>query len=103
MPFLAPSGRCGTLRDAMPHSSESSEVRLGPQGRLVIPAALRRALAFEPGQVLVARAEGDRLVLEKREVVLARLRGRFSVVPAEVSLSDELIAERRLAAQTEEP
>jgi hypothetical protein len=34
-------------------------------------------------------------VLEKREAVLKRLLQRFEHVPTEVSLADELIAERR--------
>ena len=60
-----------------------------------MPAPLRRSLGIEPGDVLVARAEDDRLVLERRPAVLARLRARYAVVPGGVSLADELIAERR--------
>ena len=41
------------------------------------------------------RLEDNRLVLEKRETILARLRDRFRRVPPEVSLADELIRERR--------
>jgi hypothetical protein len=37
----------------------------------------------------------ERLLDEPRQSVLTRLRSRFAVVPAEVSLSDELIQERR--------
>ena len=77
------------------------EVTVGPQGRLVVPAPLRRRLGIEAGDVLVARAEDDRLVLERRDAVLARLRTRFVVVPAEVSMVDELIAERRDDARRE--
>ena len=71
------------------------EVTVGPQGRLVVPAPLRRRLGIEAGDVLIARAEDDRLVLERRDAVLARVRTLFVVVPAEVSMVDELIAERR--------
>ena len=60
-----------------------------------MPAPLRRRLGIEAGDVLVARAEDDRLVLERRDAVLARVRTLFVVVPAEVSMVDELIAERR--------
>jgi AbrB family looped-hinge helix DNA binding protein len=80
---------------------EQAEVRMGPQGRVVIPAALRRKLGLDPGVVLVARAEEDRLVLERREAVLARLRARFAVVPPHVDLADELISERREEARRE--
>ena len=75
-----------------------TEVQLGRQGRLVIPAELRRALAVEAGAPLIARVEDGRLILEKRENIRNRLKARFSVVPAEVSLADELIADRRREA-----
>jgi AbrB family looped-hinge helix DNA binding protein len=75
-------------------------VTVGPQGRLVIPSEIRRALGISPGDVLLAVVEDDRLVLEKREAVLQRLRRRFAHV--EVSLADELIAERRSEARREE-
>jgi AbrB family looped-hinge helix DNA binding protein len=81
---------------------ETLEVTVGPQGRLVIPASLRRRLSIEPGEVLIARAEEDRLVLERRKAILARLRERLRVVPTDVSLVDELIAERRKEAEREE-
>lgn len=38
---------------------------------------------------------GDALILERREAVIRRLQGRFANIPAEVSLVDELIEERR--------
>jgi AbrB family looped-hinge helix DNA binding protein len=76
-------------------------VIVGPQGRLVIPAAIRRELGLAPGAVLAARVEDGRLVLEPREVALSRLRGRFQTVTASVSLADELIDERRKEARRE--
>ena len=83
-------------------SSPVVEVRVGPQGRIVIPAALRRQLGIEPDARLVARVEDGRLVLETRENIQRRLWGLFSHIPPEVSLVDELIAERREAARREE-
>jgi AbrB family looped-hinge helix DNA binding protein len=79
-----------------------TEVQMGPQGRLVVPARLREALRLQPGDKLLARVEGDRLVLEKREHVLARLRARFRTVPESVSLADELIRDRRAEARREQ-
>ena len=43
--------------------ADRAEVRLGPQGRIVIPAEMRRALGVEEGDTLVAWTEGGRLVL----------------------------------------
>lgn len=78
-----------------------AETQMGAQGRLVIPAELRRALNLKPGDRLIARQEGDSLVLERREAIEQRLFARFAQIPKEVSLVDELIAERREAAQRE--
>ena len=78
---------------------ETIEVTVGPQGRLVVPASLRHRLGIETGDVLVARADDDRLVLERRDTILARVRERLAVVPADVSLVDELITERREEAK----
>lgn len=80
---------------------ETMEITLGPQGRVVVPAPLRRELGLEAGSVLIARAEEGRLVLEPRAAVLARLRRRFAAIPDGVSLADELVAERREAARRE--
>lgn len=68
----------------------------------MVPASLRRELGIETGDVLIARAEGGRLVLEPRDAILARLRSRFASLPPGVSLVDELIAERREEARREE-
>ena len=78
------------------------EVRIGPQGRLVVPARIRQALSFRPGDTLVASIEDGRLILEKQEAVLARLKIAFAQIPPEVSLVDELIAERREEARREQ-
>ncbi len=85
----------------MTNLSKSVEVHLGRQGRLVIPVALRQLLGFEEGDTLVAREEAGRLVLEKQAMVKQRLKARFAQVPNDRSLADELITERREAAQRE--
>jgi len=85
----------------MVHSTLSNEVQLGAQGRLVIPAALRKALNLNKGDCLIARKVGDSLILERREAVESRLWEMFSEIPKEISLVDELITERHVAAQAE--
>jgi AbrB family looped-hinge helix DNA binding protein len=71
------------------------EVQVGRQGRLVIPAALRRALELAEGDTLLARVEDERLVLEKRATIQQRLKARFAAIPPDINLTDELISERR--------
>ncbi len=83
-------------------SDERRNVRVGPQGRVVIPAGMRQQLGIERGDELVARVEEGRMILEKRENVLRRVRKRFSSVTTSESLADELIAERREEARRED-
>ncbi|MDD2748552.1 AbrB/MazE/SpoVT family DNA-binding domain-containing protein [Acidithiobacillus sp.] len=84
-------------------SHEHVEVILGQQGRLVIPAVLRKDLGLTPGTTMVARIEDNRLILEKPDAIWARIEGRFSPVPSTVHLADELIAERREMAKFVRP
>jgi AbrB family looped-hinge helix DNA binding protein len=85
----------------MSHTSSSLHVRVGLHGRVVIPAAMRHALKLEVGDELIARLEGDQLILERREAVEKRLRQRFAHIAKDVSLADELIRERREEAKRE--
>ena len=73
----------------------ANEVRVGLQGRVVIPAALRRALDFNPGDHLLMREEDGRLVLEKAATIERRLKARFKHIPKEERLAAQLIEERR--------
>lgn len=78
-------------------------VKVGPKGRVVVPALIRRELGIEEGTELMARIEGDGIVLEPRAAALRRLRALVrEKVPEGVSLVDELIAERRDEARWEE-
>lgn len=76
-------------------------VRFGPDGRVLVPVELRRALGATPGEPLVARVIEHRLVIERRADVLRRVQGRFATVPDGVSLADELIEDRRREASQE--
>ena len=78
-------------------------MHVGPQGRVVIPAEVRHELHLEPGETLVVRVEGDRLVLERPRAALARLQSAFEhAIPNDVSMVDELLAERRAEAERDE-
>ncbi len=73
--------------------TNAERIRLGPQGRIAIPANLRRSLGINPGDGLVAWVDGDRLILRRREAIEEELWNLFGGVPG--SMTDELIAERR--------
>ena len=85
----------------MPESTTQIEIQLDPQGRIVIPAYLRRTLGFEAGDRLIARKEDGRLVLEKPEVIKQRLKKRFAHIPSTISLAQQLIDERKKEADEE--
>jgi len=67
---------------------------------MVVPATIRKALGFQPGEKLIARVEGDHLVIEKPESVERRIRARFRTAGLP-GLAEELIAERREEARRE--
>lgn len=74
---------------------------LGQQGRLVIPASIRTALGLVPGDRVHLHVTGRRLVLERQQDAVAELRALAAEVPTNRSLVEELLADRRLAAETE--
>jgi bifunctional DNA-binding transcriptional regulator/antitoxin component of YhaV-PrlF toxin-antitoxin module len=77
------------------------ELQVGPQGRVVIPASLRRSWQIAMGEVLVARLEDDRLILEKPAQIMQRVKSRFASLHGQASLADELMAERHREASQE--
>ncbi|MPZ88769.1 MAG: AbrB/MazE/SpoVT family DNA-binding domain-containing protein [Nitriliruptorales bacterium] len=79
--------------------SDTAMVEVGPKGRVVIPAALRRQLGIEEGTRLIALIENGAVVLVPREGVEQRLQAMFRDVGA--SMADELIQERRAEAAGE--
>jgi AbrB family looped-hinge helix DNA binding protein len=81
---------------------DATVVRMGPQGRIVVPADLRRELGLDEGSTLSATTRGGRLILEPRSVVLDRMRRRFAATPRSTSLSRELIDDRTSEARRED-
>jgi AbrB family looped-hinge helix DNA binding protein len=75
-------------------------VTVGPQGRIVIPAAVRRDLGLEEGTTLAVRVDGGRLILETRGEILDRLRKRYADAGAR-GLARELVVDRREEARRE--
>jgi AbrB family looped-hinge helix DNA binding protein len=77
-------------------------LRIGAQGRVVLPAGLRAALGIGEGSTVVAHLEGEgRLVIESPEAIQRALLAEWSEVAGSASPVDELRAERRAAAARE--
>ena len=77
------------------------EVKVGESGRLVIPAELRHRMGLKTGDRLVARLDDEgRLIFEKAESIKKRLKQQFAHLKGQ-GVIDDLIAERRAAAQKE--
>ena len=79
-----------------------ARLRVNENGRVVIPAAFRRALGINAGDEIVLRMEDDelRITTLKRRLERAQRLVRKHVKPG-ASLVDELIAERREEAKNE--
>jgi AbrB family looped-hinge helix DNA binding protein len=81
-------------------ASASIKTRLGPDGRIVIPAGFRESLGLKDGDVLFARLENGEIVLLTPKAAMLRAQAivrRF--IPDNVSLVDELIEDRRREAK----
>ena len=81
---------------------EEARTRVNENGRVVIPAAFRKALGIQAGDEIVMRIEDDelRLSTQQRRIRNAQRRARQYLKPGN-SLVDELLAERRRAAKHE--
>jgi AbrB family looped-hinge helix DNA binding protein len=79
-----------------------ANARVGEGGRLVIPAGFRKALGMKIGDdVILALADGEVRVFTRPEAIRRAQERVRRYVPAERSLVDELIAERRAEAVRE--
>ena len=87
-------GRDGT------RTANRVEVKIGPGGRIVIPAAFHGAMEAEEGDTLVAAVDGDGVVRLTSASAALRMARRIvrDAIPADVSLSESLIEDRRRQA-----
>jgi AbrB family looped-hinge helix DNA binding protein len=81
---------------------QKTRMRVNENGRVVIPAAFRKALGIEVGDEVVLRIQDDelRITTQQHRIERAQRRARQHIKPG-VSLVDELLAERREAAKNE--
>jgi AbrB family looped-hinge helix DNA binding protein len=72
------------------------KTKIGEGGRVVIPAAYRKALGLKPGdEVVLVLEEGEIRVMGARQAIVRAQALVRRYVPEGRSLSDELIQERR--------
>jgi AbrB family looped-hinge helix DNA binding protein len=79
-----------------------TRARVNQNGRIVIPAAFRKALGMDEGEEVLLTIEdgGLRITTLKRRIQHAQQFVRKHLKPGE-SLADELIADRRKAGRNE--
>ncbi len=79
-----------------------TRTRVSENGRVVIPASFRKALGIEVGDEVVLELKHDELLITTQQQRIQRARERArKYLPKGVSLSRELLAERRKAARHE--
>ncbi len=89
--------------EAYVKSSLHASAPLSPNGRIVIPAAIRQELGFAPGDTLLMDVEDGVLRIESYPARIRRIQEEFAqYAKPGVLASDELIAERRQEARREE-
>jgi AbrB family looped-hinge helix DNA binding protein len=79
------------------------KLKLGPGGRVVIPAEVRAAMGLTEGDVLFATFDGEEIKAVTVATSVRRVQEVFrTLAPDCVSLSDELIADRRREQERED-
>jgi len=75
---------------------------ISENGRIVIPAAYRKAMGLKGGEVVTIRMDEDGLHIQSRRQALRKVRENMKkyIKPGR-SMVDALIAERRLEAKRE--
>jgi AbrB family looped-hinge helix DNA binding protein len=78
------------------------KARMNDQGRLLIPAEIRRKMNIKPGETVLMNLEDGILKIESHRARIRRIQEEFKkYAKPGVLASDELIAERREEARRE--
>jgi len=78
------------------------KTQISENGRIVIPAAFRKAMGLKPGETVVMRMEEKKLYIQSQRQAIEQAQAlvRKHISPGR-RLSDELIAERRSEVKRE--
>lgn len=75
---------------------------IAPNGRVVIPSAMRTELGLPDGGKVVARLVDGTVIIEPVDAAIRRAQAMVrQYVPPDSGLTDDLIAERRATAERE--
>ena len=97
------SGVYPTVTESPETYLDSEWVKVGPAGRLVIPAKFRKALGIKEDMEVLVELAGNQLHILTWKESLRRIQEELNRnVPEGVSIVDELIAERRQEFRMEE-
>jgi len=78
-------------------------VKIGPGGRIVIPAPMRRALGVGEGDHLQLHIDGEEIRIVSKDVAIRRIQDLVAeFAPPGVSLVDRLIEDRKREAEAED-
>jgi len=81
---------------------EGIQARINENGRIVIPAVIRKGMGLKLGDSVVMSLEDGVLRIEPQHARVRRVQENLrKQIPADHVLSDELIAERREEARRE--
>ena len=83
-------------------SPRSVSGKINANGRVVIPAALRRQMGLQAGDVVIMEVKDGVLSIESHRARIRRIQESLGrMIPPGRCLSDELIADRREEARRE--
>lgn len=83
-------------------SLEDYRATIGPHGRVVVPAPIRKALNWDEGTVLTFVNEDGRIVLSDQRVALRRFQEYAqSLIPEGSDVLEDFLLERRTEALKE--
>jgi len=86
-----------------PNSVPATALTIGSDGRVVIPAEMRAAMQIGPDGRVTARVIDGELLMITPKIAIRRAQELLrKSVPKGISLADELIAERRAEARTDD-
>jgi bifunctional DNA-binding transcriptional regulator/antitoxin component of YhaV-PrlF toxin-antitoxin module len=82
--------------------NEVYHAKINREGRLCLPAGCRAEAGLKPGQEVLLKVTPDGVLLYTQDQAFKRLQDWCAAhIPPDVSLADELIAERRAEAAKE--